>query len=189
MVGQQWLSLFRVRKDVDDRRPAGIYGAAFVRYEEGSPLTYSELLVARTVTQPQRAVTISDIWVDSPESVEGGRELWAIPKGLCAFTVDAGRRGAASRAELAASIAGSPVARATFGDVSRFAPRVPFRGATWQPALETGGDDKTATLHGSARTLPCRGRWDFAVDGPLSWLAGRRELASFRMSDFRMTFG
>jgi hypothetical protein len=27
------------------------------------------------------------------------------------------------------------------------------------------------------------------VDGPLGWLAGRRSLASFRMSDFEMRFG
>ena len=47
----------------------------------------------------------------------------------------------------------------------------------------------TATLHGSARSLPCRGRWEFAPDGPLGWLAGRRSLASFRMSDFQMSFG
>jgi hypothetical protein len=187
MQGQLWLSLFRVR-DVEGR-PDGVYGAAFVSYEPGSALTYSELLVARTVTEPRRAVTISDIWVDSPESVEGGRELWAIPKGLCEFTTETDRRGPISRAEFSASIGGEPVARAGFSDVSRFAPRLPFRGATWQPALESGGEEKTATLHGSARTLPCRGRWEFAADGALGWLAGRRALASFRMSDFRMTFG
>ena len=82
-----------------------------------------------------------------------------------------------------------PVARATFSDVSRFAPRLPFRGETWQPPLEGGSEPKTATLHGSARTLPCRGRWEFDADGPLGWLAGRRTLASFRMSDFQMSFG
>lgn len=187
MQGQLWLSLFRVRGV--EGRPDGVYGAAFVSYEPGSALTYSELLVARTVTEPRRAVTISDIWVDSPESVEGGRELWAIPKGLSEFSVETQRRGPLAAADLSASIAGSPVARASFSDASRFAPRLPFRGATWQPPLEGAGEDKTATLHGSARTLPCRGRWEFAPDGPLGWLAGRRTLASFRMSDFRMTFG
>ncbi|HEX5860349.1 MAG TPA: acetoacetate decarboxylase family protein [Nocardioides sp.] len=187
MQGQLWLSLFRVRGV--EGRPDGVYGAAFVSYEPGSALTYSELLVARTVAEPRRAVTISDIWVDSPESVEGGRELWAIPKGLCEFSVETHGRGPLAAVELSASIAGSPVAKASFSDASRFAPRVPFRGATWQPPLDGAGEDKTATLHGSARTLPCRGRWEFALDGPLGWLAGRRSLASFRMSDFRMTFG
>ena len=69
---------------------AGVYGAAFVSYEEGSPLTYSELLVARPVSTDKdgRRVSITDIWVDSPASVAGGRELWAIPKGLCDFTLE-----------------------------------------------------------------------------------------------------
>ena len=74
-------------------------------------------------------------------------------------------------------------------NASRYAPRLPFRGSTWQPALDGHGDPKTARLHGSARSLPCRGRWEFAPDGPLGWLAGRRSLASFRMSDFQMSFG
>ena len=187
MQGQLWLSLFRVRGV--QGRPDGVYGAAFVSYEPGSELTYSEMLVARPASGPGRAVTITDIWVDSPESVEGGRELWAIPKGLCEFTSDAHRSGPLSRAEWAASITGEPVASARFSDVSRLAPRVPFRGSTWQPPLEGGDEPKTATLHGSARTLPCRGRWEFAAEGPLGWLAGRRPLASFRMSDFRMSFG
>ena len=187
MQGQLWLSLFRVRGV--EGRPDGVYGAAFVSYEPGSELTYSELLVARPVSEPGRAVSISDIWVDSPESVDGGREIWAFPKGLCDFTFDTGRRGALSRADWSASITGQPVARARFSDASRFAPRLPFRGATWQPPLDGGDEPKTATLRGSARTLPCRARWDFDVDGPLGWLAGRRTLASFRMSDFEMNFG
>jgi hypothetical protein len=185
MQGQLWLSLFRVRGV--EGRPDGVYGAAFVSYEPGSELTYSELLVARPA--PGRAVTITDIWVDSPESVEGGREIWAFPKDLCEFTHDTGRSGPLARADWSASISGAPVARAQFSDISRFAPRLPFRGSTWQPPLEGDDEQKTATLRGSARTLPCRGRWDFAGDGPLGWLAGRRALASFRMSDFEMNFG
>ena len=185
MQGQLWLSLFRVRGV--EGRPDGVYGAAFVSYEPGSELTYSEVLVAHP--GPDRAVSITDIWVDSPKSVEGGRELWAIPKGLCEFTSETHRRGLLSRAEWSASITGQPIARATFSDVSRFAPRLPFRGETLQPPLEGGSEPKTATLHGSARTLPCRGRWEFDADGPLGWLAGRRALASFRMSDFQMSFG
>ncbi|HET8959797.1 acetoacetate decarboxylase family protein [Nocardioides sp.] len=187
MQGQLWLSLFRVRGV--EGRPDGVYGAAFVSYEPGSELTYSELLVARPAPGPGRAVEITDIWVDSPESMEGGRELWAIPKGLCDFTSSTRRGGVLSHAGWSATITGRPIARATFGDVSRFAPRLPFRGGTRQPALAVGEEPKVANLHGSGRTLPCRGRWEFEVDGPLGWLAGRRALASFRMSDFEMSFG
>lgn len=191
MVGSLWLSLFKVRDDVDERRPAGVYGAAFVSYEEGSPLTYSELLVARPVTSTQhgRRVSITDIWVDSPASVAGGRELWAIPKDLCDFTFETRRTGPLSRTEWSASLARRPIASARFTDVSRAMLRVPFTGGTWQPELPEGGGEKTATLQGSAKALPCRGTWDFAAEGPLGFLRGARPLVSARMVAFRMSFG
>lgn len=192
MVGSLWLSLFRLEEGVDEMRPAGVYGAAFVSYEEGSPLTYSELLVARRITTEThgRRVTITDIWVDSPASVAGGRELWAIPKGLCDFTLDSRSRGPLTSTQWSAGLDRQPIASARFGDLSRAAPRVPFKGGTWQPGiLETGGAERTATLQGSSKTLPCRGSWDFAPDGPLAWLRDARPLASARMAGFRMSFG
>ncbi|MBA2956634.1 hypothetical protein GON03_01195 [Nocardioides sp. MAH-18] len=192
MVGQLWLSIFRLADPVDDLRPAGIYGAAFVSYEPGSPLTYSELLVARLADAGEhgRCVSITDIWVDSPASVAGGRELWAIPKGLCDFDLDTTRRGPLSSTEWSASLGRRPIASASFTDVSRAMLRVPFKGTTWQPGIsDTGGEERTAVLQGSAKALPCRGRWDFAADGPLGWLRGARQLASFRQADFRMSFG
>ena len=191
MVGSLWLSLFRLRDDVDETRPAGVYGAAFVSYEEGSELTYSELLVARPVRsgQHRRRVTITDIWVDSPASVAGGRELWAIPKGLCDFTLESSYRGPVSTTAWSAGIDRHPVASARFTDLSRLAPRLPFKGGTWQPELPEGGGEKTARLQGSSKAAPCRGSWDFAPDGPLGWLREARKLASFRQSAFRMSFG
>jgi hypothetical protein len=130
-----------------------------------------------------------DIWVDSPASVAGGRQLWAIPKGPCDFTLDSAYRGPLSRTAWSASQERVPIASASFSDVSKVAPRLPFKGGTWQPGIEdTGGEDRTATLRGSSKTLPCRGRWEFNEAGPLAWLAGARQLASFRMSGFRMDF-
>ena len=193
MVGQLWLTLFRLRQPVDALRPAGIYGAAWVSYEPGSPLTYSELLVARPVPAPEgrgRRVSITDIWVDSPASVAGGRELWAIPKGLCDFELDTVHRGPLSTTDWSASFGRRPIASASFTDVSRAMLRVPFKGSTWQPGIEdTAGEDRSAVLQGSSKALPCRGRWDFAPDGPLGWLRPARQLASFRQADFRMSFG
>jgi acetoacetate decarboxylase len=194
MVGQLWVSLFRVREAVDDLRPAGVYGVAFVDYQPGSPLTYSELLVAHPVKEPVSGVSITDIWVDSPASVAGGRELWAIPKGLCTFEHDTSTAGPVRRDRWSASLEGRPVASARFADVARFAARVRFKGRTWQPELTEGvgahQGDKSATLRGSARSMPCRATaWEFDPDGPLAWLRGRRRLASFRMNDFRMDFG
>ncbi len=195
MTGQLWLSLFRVRAgDHPDREP-GVYGAALVSYEEPSPLTYGELLVARTVSTDTvgKAVTITDIWVDSPASMAGGRELWAIPKDLCDFDLRTERTGPITRARWTTSVDGRPIASAWFTDISRVAPRVPFKGQTWQrredgPGVGAGAE-VTASLTGSSKSLPCRGAWSFAVDGPLGWLHGKRPLASFRMADFHMSFG
>ena len=46
-----------------------------------------------------------------------------------------------------------------------------------------------APLRGSARSLPARGHLQFEPGGPLGWLAGKRSLGSFRMTDFAMSFG
>ena len=192
MVGSLWLTLFKVARPVDELRPSGIYGAAFVSYEEGSPLTYSELLVARPISTDDhgRRVSITDIWVDSPASVAGGRELWAIPKGLCDFSMESEHRGPFTTTDWTARLGRTPIASVTFRDVSRAAPRVPFKGGTWQPGIEdTDGQDRTATLQGSSKTLPARARWDINPAGALGWLADARQLASFRQAAFRMSFG
>jgi hypothetical protein len=192
MHGQLWLSLFRVREGDHGEREPGVYGVALVAYERPSPLTYSELLVARPVKAAGgRRVNITDIWVDSADSRDGGRALWAIPKGLCDFDRQCtGDR--VQRMSWSTSLDGVPIASARFADVSSNAPRTPFKGSTWQqrPADEQGADrEVVATLRGSAKALPCRGSWDFNDSGPLAWLAGKRPLASFRMCDFQLSFG
>jgi acetoacetate decarboxylase len=190
MHGQLWLSLFKVRAgDHPDREP-GVYGVALVKYEEPSPLTYGELLVAHLVStgsKPPRAVNITDIWVDSPASVAGGRALWAIPKDLCDFSIDVSTRGPVTRASWDASLDGQPIVSARFTDVSRAGLRLPFKGDTWQQRAD--GSEVTASLTGSSKALPARSHWSFAPDGPLGWLHGKRTLATFRQSDFQMSFG
>ncbi|CAN5378185.1 acetoacetate decarboxylase family protein [soil metagenome] len=192
MVGSLWLSVFRLKRDVDELRPAGVYGAAFVSYTEGSPLTYSELLVARALSKGEgkgRKVSITDIWVDSPASVAGGRELWAIPKGLCDFELESSHRGPLTSTSWSASFGRAPIASASCADVSRAVPRLPFKGETWQPELPEGGGEKGATLQGSSKAFVARAHWDFAADGPLAFLRDARQLASFRQADFTMSFG
>jgi acetoacetate decarboxylase len=196
MHGHGWLSMFRLRGV--ERRPDGTYIAAFVLYEAPSPLTYSELLVARVLDR--RQVEITDIWVDSVPSRDGGRALWAIPKDLCDFTLEHRHTGVVSRASWSASTDRS-IATASFTDLSRLVPRLPFSGlSTRQPPLPDATSDPglpdadgsapvTAVLRGSARTMACRGAWDFAPTGPLGWLRGQRQVASFRMADFTMLFG
>lgn len=186
MSGDLWLSLFRATGVAG--RPDGVYGVAFVSYVQPSPLTYHELLVARVHRGPDvRAVHITDIWVDDADSRAGGRDLWAIPKELADFELreEPGRR--VRRTTWRAAAEGRPIASAAFSDVSHHAPRLPFRGQTWQRRED--GSPVTARLTGSARSLPARSHWRFAPDGPLGFLAGRRSLGSARMADFEMTFG
>lgn len=192
MHGQLWVSLFRVRPGDHPEREGGVYGVALVQYEEPSPLTYGELLAARPVRTPKPAVHITDIWVNSEASMHGGRELWAIPKDLCEFAWLAYTTGPVHRTGWTARLDGKPIVSAWFSDVSQAAPRLPFKGRTWQTRAighPEAGIEVVAPITGSSRTLPCRGAWSFAHDGPLGWLHGKRPLASFRMRDFQMSFG
>lgn len=185
MHGQMWLSLFRVRAGDHPDRPAGVYGAALVDYEDPSLLTYGELLVARPVGRRAR---ITDIWVDSSDSRDGGRELWAIPKHLGELSRQtSGDR--VRRTRWAASTDGRRIASAQFSDVSHLSPRVPFRGSTSQERGSGPTETVLAPFTGTGQALPCRARWDFDDEGPLAWLAGKRPLASFRVADFAMSFG
>jgi len=188
--GQMWGTLFAVAGAPG--RPRGAYAAAFVSYEPGSPLTYSELLVARHLGGTR--VQVTDIWVDSPASRAGGRELWAIPKELADFGLDTRHTGPLSRAEWSArvptgSVGRRAVASARFTDVSRAGVRLPLRGGTRQPPLVPGERTAEAPIRGSAKVLPGRGHWEFEADGPLAWLRGARQLGSFRLCDFRLSFG
>jgi len=197
MQGQLWLTLFRSRGSAD-ARPPGVYGVALVDYQPGSVLTYGELLVAR----PQRVksgrdkgrhVTVTDIWVDSVESLNGGRALWAIPKDLAVFDWSPGGSRGGVEATVstltqspASSGPGQMIASAEFSAPRLLMPRVPFNGSTWQPR---DGSSVVAKLKGSSRTFPVKGSWTFDPDGPLAWLGRAKPIASVVMRDFRMSFG
>jgi hypothetical protein len=192
MRGQMWLSLFHVSDSGLSERPPGLYGVAFASYEEGSPLTYLELLVARLVDAPRRRLTITDIWVDSETSRQGGRSLWAIPKELAELELHERRFGPAARTGVTARAAGVPIADGVFlGLPGAALVRAPLRATTVQrrsDAAEVGAELRTP-WSGSSRVLPAVGRWDFEPAGPLGFLHGRRCLTSFRLRDVRLRFG
>lgn len=194
MHGSMWMSVFRLARDADQRHPAGTYAVALVSYDEPSPLTYGELLVARWndggpgTAAPKGTVTITDIWVDSVASRAGGRELWAIPKQLCDFDRESRFRGPLTATSWTASAGGHTVVEASFGDVSRLAPRVPLTGRVFQPGIDDHPADAHVTMTGSARMLPCRARWRFTPGGPLDFLRDGRRRGSFRSLDFRLAF-
>ncbi|NES98277.1 MAG: acetoacetate decarboxylase family protein [Desertifilum sp. SIO1I2] len=62
----------------------GIYLA---RYERGSTLEYNELIAVAAIVRSgwRWGGWISHIYVDNPDSVAGGREIWHLPKELAQF--------------------------------------------------------------------------------------------------------
>jgi hypothetical protein len=69
----------------------GVYVAS---YGSGSTLEYNELIVVSAITRYANrfGVWISHIYVDNPDSVAGGREIWGLPKELAQFTWQLGER-------------------------------------------------------------------------------------------------
>jgi acetoacetate decarboxylase len=184
-----WLSLFVLRSTGRPDRPAGLYGAALVDYQEGSELLYRELLVARPVRAGRWGrVRVTDIWVDDEESRAGGRSLWGLPKEMAHFDLVDEQDGQVARTSFEADTDGTRLAAGSFTSLPGAAlVRTPFASSTWQ--VRDDGTEVIARMSGSARSLPCRGTWDFSADGALGWLAGRKPLVSFRLTDMKLTFG
>lgn len=183
-----WLSLFAVGSGGTTDRPPGVYGVAFVDYDDGGVLAYHEMFVARLVRDgvvPR--VHITDIWVDSAPSREGGRSLWAIPKEMADLHVVDRQLGPMSRASCSADVRGRPVAAAALTGASALGVRTPLAFTTAQRRED--GKPVVTNVSGSAKTLPCLAAWRFGSDGPLAWMHGRSPVASFRMSDLRLVFG
>jgi len=182
MTGQLWLSLFKVRAgDHPDREP-GIYGVALVKYEDPSPLTYHELLVARTTKNRagRGAVTITDIWVDSPQSVAGGRELWAIPKGLATLDFTSGPTFTAT-----AATSDDWIATAAF----KRRPGLPLRIPTSFEVVQERDGLLRTPVGAKIGPRPASADWSFNPDGPLGYLDGRRPVASLELPSSELRFG
>jgi hypothetical protein len=157
-----------------------IVGTAWVDYEPGGVLSYRELLSAVLVHERNRPhVTIVDIWVDSPASRDGGRELWGIPKELADLEI-----GSPAAGMVRAAAGGIAEARISLGR--------PLPGR-WPTRLSVA-----QWLRGRVEVTPVRGRagirlatatWRVAPDGPLAYLSGRRPWLTVALRDFRMVFG
>lgn len=72
---------------------------AFAHYGTGSDLEYDELIFAPAVVRGPAGlgVWVSHIYVDHPDSVAGGREIWGVPKELAEFTWEESPRRATAR--------------------------------------------------------------------------------------------
>lgn len=153
-----------------------------LHYGPGSDLEYEELLVACPVRLNGRLhVTVGQIWVSSVPAAAGGRELWAVPKRLGAFT----RRTAPGYVITdlgSGSLHVSLLARV--GRVGPPALRVPL---TLAQFLDQRVGLSRCQIQGRPRRA--RVRWSFGSPGPLAWLEGRRPLLSLGLTRLRVVFG
>jgi hypothetical protein len=150
--------------------------AAFFVYEEPSPLTYNEIMATVLVRQGWRPrVSITHIWVDSPASRDGGRDLWAIPKELADFEI------APHRSYAAQDIGSLEVDR-----VRRLPWRLPFG---FRIAQDRSGEAVVSPVTGRVRLGRTRGRWSFASEGGLGFLDGKRPLLTLAARPFHLLFG
>ncbi|MGY4859817.1 acetoacetate decarboxylase family protein [Cryobacterium sp. AP23] len=161
-----------------------LVGVAAVNYLPGGALDYDELLVAvPSLGRGGLRVTIPQIWVDSPASMRGGRELWGIPKQLAAFRSTARAR----RASMTMTVEGAPVAelRATRG-----LPLLPGLRQLALPILQRL-DGRVTLSHNRVigRISGLRASWRFAAGGPLGYLSGRRPLLNVALHDAAIIFG
>lgn len=163
----------------------GLIGTAWVDYGPGSVLEYHELLAAVLVRDRGRfRVSITDIWVDSADSLHGGRELWGIPKEPADFRF----RGTAGDvgSSRAAGFSASGIASAGFTRNAALPGRFPF---AYEISQTLGGAPKASPVRGSSAVDWCTAAWRIEPGGPLARLAGREPVASLALRRFVMSFG
>lgn len=167
----------------DGRRPVrwgrrALVGVAFVHYAAGGALQYDELLVALP-SLPGPRVTIPLIWVDSAQSMAGGRELWGIPKDLADF----------ERTEVSGRV------RMSMGSVAsidaaygrRLLPGMPALPLTTLQSLDGRRIVSRNRVAGRVHALDAD--WAFDPDGELGFLTGRSPVFSVAIRDASIIFG
>jgi hypothetical protein len=160
-----------------------VVGVAFARYVPGGVLSYDELLVALPSVGGTPAVTIPQIWVDSPESVAGGRALWSIPKHLGAFDHAETESGTSSTASAEGGMIASVSAR--YGRTL-----LPGMHQLPLPTLQRlEGRTVLSTNRVIGRVRALRAHWEFTPHGPLGYLHGRTPFGSFAVTDASIIFG
>jgi hypothetical protein len=148
-------------------------------WEPGGDLAYAELVVAVPVRLGRRiGVAITAAWVDSPASLAGGRALWAIPKRLGRFEIVDGRTTLTDAQVPVASFTDRP-GRALFL-------RLPVPLRVLQP---DGAGIRITRAVATGRPRLGGLAWDFAPDGPLALLAGRRPLLTLTLAEAEARFG
>lgn len=154
----------------------GVVSAAYFVYEQPSPLTYDEVMSTVLVREGRRLrVSITHIWVNSPASRDGGRDLWAIPKELAEFDVSTH-----------VSYVAKDIGSLAVGRIRRLPFALPLG---FRIAQDREGALQVSQVRGRIRVGAGSARWQFADDGPLRVLSGRRPLLTLAAKPFRLLFG
>jgi hypothetical protein len=161
--------------DVPHVRVLRLFGRAVVAtawavYEPGSVLRYRELMVT-VLTRDRWRVrpSVTAIWVDSPASRDGGRELWGVPKELAEFDV-------ADRSVVMTAREHRVAATTTLG---RSVGRWPIRMYIVQ---RLHGDVKSTPVRARALVRRSRTRWD-------GLFGGRRPVFGVSLTDCTIRCG
>jgi hypothetical protein len=194
LCGQAHFHVLAVRADrlpptPDGFRPLvfggrGLVIVGWVDYRGGSILRYGELLAAVVGRwSGGLTATVTHMWVDSPESLAGGRQLWGYPKELAEFELAIDPSGTAQAREAGT---GNELARGSFQALLTSPRSIVSAGGTVQPLR--GG---LVAVRALFRSRPSVGRGSFMAPGgsPLAFVNGARKLVSIGMRDFDFTFG
>lgn len=161
----------------------GFVVTAWLDYRPGSELLYHELLSTMLVRWgPYVGGCITQIWVDSVASRNGGRTLWGIPKELATLDFHGGRSFTAL-----ASTADDWIATTGFS-------ATPLRSPCATPARlniiqELGGYLVRTRLRAQPRVQLARANWRVNPDGALGYLADHSPVASMVLPDSVLYFG
>jgi Acetoacetate decarboxylase (ADC) len=155
----------------------------WVDYQGGSILRYGELLAAVAGRWAGGvSATVTHMWVDSPASRRGGRELWGYPKELASFELAIDPSGTAR----ACDPDGAELARGTFSASITSPWRLSIRGGTVQPLR---GRLAAVRAHFGSRPALGRGSISAPAESPLAFVNDAHTLVSLGLRDFEFTFG
>ncbi|KAM3098283.1 acetoacetate decarboxylase family protein [Phormidesmis sp. 146-35] len=75
--------------------PGKTLGGVYLSQYTNGDLTYNELIVVAGLVSWQGTIGawVSHIYVDNPDSVAGGREIWGLPKEMAEFRWESGESG------------------------------------------------------------------------------------------------
>ncbi|RKR86852.1 acetoacetate decarboxylase [Micromonospora pisi] len=165
----------------------GLIVGAWAEYQPGGVLHYREMLAAVLVRVKARpALAVTDIWVDSRSSRDGGRELWGIPKELAELEISSGAVPGNDAITASARAASLTIARCLIRPGRRLPGRWPFRLTVAQPL---GSGVRLTPVRGRAELARADTRWSVEPGGPLAYLAHRRPMFTVALRDFQVTFG